>query len=134
VLGGSALVVASLVTLVALFGPVIVLTEGWLDARLPHAAAGDGRIVAGYGVVTLLGSFLTLFAVVPAYLGSEDLRLAGIALAVVGGATLASWRYRVIERPLPALVTPLARLAIVGAVIAGSAVALAEVSGAIGRA
>jgi hypothetical protein len=32
------------------------------------------------------------------------------------------------------LVTPLARLAIVGAVIAGSAVALAEVSGAIGRA
>ena len=134
VLGGSALVVASLVTLVALFGPVIVLTEGWLDARLPHAAAGDGRIVAGYGVVTLLGSFLTLFAVVPAYLGSEDLRLAGIALAAVGGATLASWRYRVIERPLPALVTPLARLAIVGAVIAGSAVALAEVSGAIGRA
>ena len=69
---------------------------------------------------------------VPAYLGSEDLRLAGIALAVVGGATLASWRYRVIEQPLPGWVMPLARLAIVGAVIAGSAVALSEVSGAIG--
>ena len=134
VLGGSTLVVASLVALVALFGPTIVLAERWLDARLPHAGPDDRRITAGYGVVTLLGLALTMLAVVPAYLGSDDMRLPGYTLVVAGLATIASWRSRVVDRPLPAWVSLAGRLAIVVAVVSGFAVAINEVMEAIGRA
>lgn len=133
VLGGSTVVVASLVTLVAVFGPVLVLVEVWLDARLPHAGDDDRGIIGGYTVVTLLGLVIGSMAVVPAYLGPEDLRPAGLALLVVGVTTLASWRSRVVGSPLPGWIPPVARLAILTAVIAGSAVALGEVSEAIGR-
>jgi hypothetical protein len=132
VLGGSTPVVASLVTLVALFGPTIVLAERWLDARLPHAGRDDRHVVTGYGVVMMLGLTLTLLAVLPVYLGS-DLRIAGLALVVVGLATLASWRYRVVDRPLPSWVASVARLAIIVVVAAGSYVAVVEVAEAIGR-
>lgn len=134
VLGGSTVVVASLVTLVALYGPILVLAEGWLDGRLPHAAVGDRGVIGGYGVVTLLGVVIGLMVVVPAYLGPEDLRPAGLALLVVGVATLASWRSRVVGRALPGWIPPVARLAIVSAVIVGCAVAIGEVTEAIGRA
>ena len=133
ILGGSTVVVASLVTLVAVFGPILVLADRWLDVRLPHAAEGDRGVIGGYAVVTLLGLFIGLMAVVPAYLGPDDLRPAGVALLVTGVATLASWRSRVIGRPLPGWISPVARLAIVVAVVAGSAVALSEVTEAIGR-
>jgi hypothetical protein len=133
VLGGSPLVVASLVALVALFGPTIVLAEGWLDGRLPHAGHEDRAVIGAFSVVTLLGVALILILVVPAYLGG-DLRVAGVALVVTGFATLASWRARVIDRPLPGWVPPVARLAIVVAVVAGTSVAIGEVSEAIGRA
>jgi len=133
VLEGSVLVVASLVALVALFGPTIVLAERWLDARLPHAGTDDRQAIAAYGVVTMLGLILTMLAVVPAYLLSDDLRITGVAILVVGLATLALWRSRVIDRALPSWVAIAARLAIVAAVIAGSAVALGEVTEAISR-
>jgi len=132
VLEGSALVVASLVALVALFGPTLVLAERWLDARLPHAGPDDARVIAGYGVITMIGLMLTVLAVVPAYLGG-DMRTAGIALVVVGAATAGSWLLRATDRPIPAWVGIVARLAIASAVIAGSAVALGEATEAIGR-
>jgi hypothetical protein len=133
IFGGSSVLVASLVTLVALFGPILVLAESWLDERLPHAGEDDRGVIGGYAVVTLLGLFIGSMAVVPSYVASEDFRPAGLALLVVGGATLASWRSRVVGRPLPRWIPPVARLAIVIAVIAGSAVALGEVTEAIGR-
>jgi type IV secretory pathway TrbD component len=133
VLGGSPAVVASLVALVALFGPTIVLAEIWLDARLPHASRDDPGALGAYTIVTLLGVALMLLLVVPAYLGG-DLRIAGIALVVIGVATLASWRARIVDRPLPGWVPLIAGLAIVVAVVAGASVALAEVSEAIGKA
>ena len=133
VLGGSPAVVASLVVLVALFGPTIVLAETWLDTRLPHAKRDDPGAIGAYIIVTLLGVALTLLLVVPAYLGG-DLRIAGIALVVIGVATLASWRARIVDRPLPGWVPLVARLAIVIAVVAGASVAFAEVSEAIGQA
>jgi hypothetical protein len=132
ILGGSTAVVVSLVTLVALFGPAIVVAEGWLEARLPHAGEGDRAIVARYAIVTLLGLVFGLMAVVPAYLGPDDLRPTGVALLVVGVATLASWRSRVIDRPLPDWVPPMARVAIVAATVAGSAVVVGEVTEALG--
>ena len=133
VLGGSITVIASLVALVALFGPVIVLADGWLEARLPHAVEGDHRVVSAYGAVTLVGLALGLMAIVPAYLGPEDLRPAGLAVVLVGIATLVSWRSRVVGRPLPGWIPTVARFAIVGAVVAGSAVAVGEITEAIGR-
>ena len=120
-------------TLVALFGPILVLAERWLDARLPHAGKDDSGVIGGYTVVTLLGLVIGLMAVVQAYLGPEDLRPAGLALLLVGVLTLFSWWSRIVGRPLPGWMPPVARLAIVTAVIAGSAVALGEVTEAIGR-
>jgi hypothetical protein len=134
VLGGSTAVVASLIALVALFGPVLVVAEGWLEARLPHAGEGDREIVVRYGMVTLIGLVLGLMAVVPAYLGPDDLRPAGLALLGVGVATLASWWSRVVGRPLPAWVPPFARVAIVVAIVAGSAVVIGEVTEALAQA
>lgn len=133
ILGGSIAVVASLVTLVALFGPAIVVAEGWLEARLPHAGEGDRDIVAGYAIVTLLGLVFGLMAVVPAYLGPDDMRPTGVALLGVGVATLATWWSRVGSRPLPRWVPPIARMAIVVAVVAGSAVVVGEVTEALGQ-
>lgn len=132
VLGGSTAVVASLVTLVGLFGPVVVVAEGWLEARLPHAGEGDRKIVARYAIVTLLGLVLGLMAVVPAYLGSDDLRPTGVALLGVGVATLATWWSRVVGRPLPRWVSAMARVAIVVAVVAASPVVVGQVTEALG--
>jgi len=134
VLGGSPVVVVSLVLLVALFGPTIVVAERWLEARLPHAGMEDRGLITGYALVTLLGTLMTALLVVPAYLGSDDMRLPGYALVVTGIATLASWRARVVDRPLPAWVAPVARIAITCAVIAGCIVAAGEATEAIGRA
>ena len=56
VLGHSPPVVASLVVLVALFAPVLVLAERWLDGRLPRPGPTDRAVVAGYTIVTMIGS------------------------------------------------------------------------------
>ncbi len=132
ILGHDPLVVASLILLVALFGPALVLADTWLDRRLPHArATGDGRIVAGYAIVTAIGLLLTLILIVPFYLGS-DVRLAGLALLVVGLCTLASWWYRVErDRQPPRRVALVAIAALSVAVLAGLALATREVLGAL---
>jgi hypothetical protein len=132
ILGRDPLVIGSLVLLVALFGPALVLAERWLDGRLPHPGPGDTRIVAGYVVVTLLGVLLTLFLVVPIYLGS-DLFVAGLAMVVVGVSTLAAWWLRIERRQSPpARLGLLARAGLFVATVAGLAVAAREVMGAIG--
>jgi hypothetical protein len=130
ILGHDPLVVASLVLLVGLFGPALVLVDGWLERRLPHAAASDGRVEVGYALVAALGTVLTIFLVVPLYLGS-DLLLAGLGLVVVGLATLASWWLRVERRSIPPQLMVLARAALTIATIAGIVVAIREVSGAL---
>jgi hypothetical protein len=132
ILGHDPLVVASLILLVTLFGPALALADGWLDRRLPHArVTGDGRIVAGYAIVTAIGVLLTLVLIVPFYLAA-DVRLAGVALLVVGLCTLASWWYRVErERQPPPRVGLVARASLSVAVIAGLVLATREVLGAL---
>jgi len=132
ILGHDPLVVASLVLLVALFGPAMVLADGWLERRLPHARlTGDGRIVAGYAIVTAIGLLLTVVLIVPFYL-TAGVRPAGLALLVVGGCTLASWWYRVErERQPPPRIALIARAGLSVAVITGLVVATREVSGAL---
>lgn len=125
------LVIASLVILVALFGPALVVVDRWLDGRLPHAGRGDGRIVAGYAIVTAIGLLLTAFLVIPIILGS-DIFVAGVALVLVGFCTLASWWFR-IERDgtRPPRLVVIARGALAVAVVAGLAVAIREIAGVL---
>jgi hypothetical protein len=130
-LGRDPVVIGSLVVLVALFGPALVLADRWLDARLPHPVPGESRIVLGYLVVTMLGVLLTLFAVLPTYLGS-DLRVAGVALVVVGLATLLSWRADSRGARLPVWVPPVARSALVVATISGLWVTAGELAAVLG--
>lgn len=125
------LVVASLVVLVALFGPALVLVDAWLDRRLPHPTPDEGKVIAGFWAVAFIGLLLTMFVVVPTYLGSS-LRLAGLALLVVGVATTMTWWYRVEGQASPPVWLPLvARLGLVAAVGGGLAVTVPEVLGAL---
>jgi len=125
------LVVASLVVLVALFGPALVLVDTWLDRRLPHPTPDDGRVIIGFGTVAFIGLLLTMFLVVPMFLGSS-LRPAGLALLVVGLATLIAWWYRVEAKSPPAWLPLVARGGVVAATLGGLWVTLPEVLGALG--
>ena len=126
-LGRDPVVIGSLVVLVALFGPALALLDGWLDRRLPHAGPGDTPIVIAYLTIAIVGVVLTVLVVVPAYLGSE-LRLAGLALVVVGLGTLATWVALVRPLTLPPWVQVVARTALAIAVLAGLWVSADEVA------
>lgn len=131
VLGHDPLVVASLVALVAVFGPALVVVDAWLDRRLPHPGPADRGVIGGFAVVTFLGLVLTTLIVVPFYLGSP-LRLAGAALVVVGLATLATWVLRSRARPVtPGWLTLVGRAGVGAAVVAGLAVVVPEIQGAL---
>ena len=132
VLGRHPLVIASLIALVAACGPAIVLLEAWLDRRLPEAGWSRRTPIVAYALITAVGTVLTAALVVPAFLGG-DLRVAGLALVLVGLATLASWWLRIARgrRAGPAL-TVLARGAIVVAAAAGLAIVLPHVGTALG--
>lgn len=132
VLGHDPLVVASLVILVAAFGPALVLVDAWLDRRLPHPGPADHRVIGGFAIVTFLGLVLTALVVVPLYL-SAPLQSAGVALILVGLATLATWVLRSQGRSAaPAWLTAAGRIALTGAVVAGLAVVIPEIRGALG--
>jgi hypothetical protein len=124
------LVIGSLVALVGLFGPALVVTDRWLEGRLPHPGLNDARILGTYAGVTILGTMLTIFLVVPTFVFS-DLRISGLALFVVGLATLGSWWWRVQRRPAPAAVPLVGRSGLVVATLAGLWVAVAEIAGAL---
>lgn len=132
ILGRDPLVIASLVALVASFGPALVVVDRWLDRRLPHAGPDDRGVIAGYAIVTALGSVLTLVIVVPGFLGSQMV-LAGAGLVLVGICTLASWWFRVmrLEAP-PSVLIVIGRLGLATATVAGLLVATREVAGALG--
>jgi MFS family permease len=134
ILGHDPLVVASLLAYIALFGPALVVTDAWLERVLPHAGPGDTAVWIGFIVVTVLGLLLAAVLMVPLYLGSP-LRPAGIALGVVGVATLVSWWRRIRGQPAaPTWLSAVARTALGVAVIAGVWVTLPDVRAAFGLA
>lgn len=131
ILGHAPLVVASLVLLIALFGPALVLVDRWLDARLPHPGPGGGGVIAVYAILAAIGSLLTLFLIAPFFL-REETRLVGIGLVVVGVATLASWGLRIERDRQPGRrLIIVARVALVVATVAGLVGAVREVGGAL---
>ena len=131
VLRRDPLVVASLIGLVALFGPALVLVERWLDRRLPHAARRSDPATA-YALVTAMGVVLTVFLVVPSLLTSS-LGVPAYALLLVGAATLVTWVWRVRgDAPMDPRLTAAVRVTLVVAVVTGLARSIAEVRGALG--
>lgn len=132
ILGRDPLVIASLVVLVASFGPALVLTERWLDRRLPRPDASDTKVVAGYALVTAIGILLTLLVVLPLFLGSQ-LVVASLSLVVVGVCTLASWWFLAVRKQHPpARLGVIGRAGVVFATAAGLVVSTREVMGALG--
>lgn len=131
ILQHNALIIGLLVVLVALFGPALVVAEGWLDRRLPHPQPRDTGATTGYVVVTVLGLLLTFLIIVPMYLGTSMV-LAGIALVAVGIATVASWALRMRGLPTPQWLYLAARACLGVATVAGLAIATSEVAGAAG--
>jgi hypothetical protein len=130
ILGHDPLVVASLVLLIAAFGPAMVLTEGAFERGMPRVGERPG-VTLVYTAVAAIGTILTMFLVLPTYVGSP-LRVAGLAMVFVGGATLASWVIRMRGRPIPAPLTWLARGALVVATVAGFVFMVPEIRGALG--
>jgi hypothetical protein len=129
ILDRDPLVVASLIALVALFGPALAVVDGWLERRLPIQVSGRGE--TGYALVTALGVLLTLFLVAPTLLGAP-LFGAGIAVAVIGLATLTRWGLATVARSEPPWLPWVARGAFVVATVAGLAATTREVIGILG--
>jgi hypothetical protein len=132
ILGHDPVVIGSLVLLVAAFGPAMTLVDAWLDRHLPHPGPGGSAILTVYGVIAAIGSLLTLFVIAPFFLQPES-RVVGIALIVIGLATLASWGLRIArEREPGPRITWTARGAVTIATAAGLVAAAPEVLGALG--
>jgi hypothetical protein len=90
--------VALLLVLVGGAGLTISLFDTWIDRRMPAAgtsAASDGVNLA----LGVAGAGLIFPAVLAAYLGGEG--PLGVALVVVGLATLVAWTYRYRSEPEP---------------------------------
>ncbi len=132
VLGHDPTVVAMLLALIALMGLSIALVDGWLDRRLPHATSARTGAALLYVIVTLLGAVLVLPLVVAGYFAPES-RWVGIALVVIGLATVYRWVLRVRGHPRPTTILTIAgRTALLTAVVLGFAAAVPEISGALG--
>ncbi len=125
ILGHDALVVASLVILVGLFGPALVLAERWLEPRLPHPTERDRGTIGTFAVLASIGSLLFVLLVVPAFFGPQ-LQPVGLALLVVGGATLVTWAARMRGQPIPTWALTLGRLGLIAVVVLGASLVIPD--------
>jgi len=129
VLRHDPLVIGALVLLVALFGPMLALTDAWLDRRLPHRPTRGGN--RAYLAVTVTGLAIALLLVLPMFLGSA-LWLTGLAMVATGFATLAWWNLRARGRSsLPPGLLIVGRAGLLAATVVGLAVAVPEITGAL---
>jgi hypothetical protein len=125
ILRPRAVILAMLFLLVALAGLTTAVVDGVLERRLPRAEQHPGRLVAGYGAVAVLGLpavFFTLLAYFsPTFHSDPRPPGVGLALLVVGTATALTWllRMRRDEPTVPAVVTWVARAAVVVAIALG---------------
>jgi len=121
--------VAMLLLLVGIAGVSIALFDSWLDRRIPVAGASPVSD-AIYLTLSVAGAGLILPPVLAAYLGGET--ALGLALLVVGLATLAVWAYRYQGKPRPAWLTAAGRVALLGAVLVGVLALAPDVGQALG--
>lgn len=120
ILDRDPLVVASLVILVGLVGPAVVVVEGWFESRLPRPTVSDRTTIGSFAVMASVGLLLFVVGVIPLYL-SPDLRPVGVALVVVGVATLATWVARTAGRSTPAWALLVGRMGLAAAALIGLA-------------
>lgn len=136
ILGYDPVVVALLVGLVGAIGFFIALVDGWLDRRLPRAAAGARISTTAYLIVTLLGLVLILPLAMATLLAQPEHRAAiraGWALLVIGLCTLAWWALRVKGRASPPRwLTLTGRGALLVAVVLGVVTSLPHIRRATG--
>jgi hypothetical protein len=132
VLDHHPLVVASLVGLVALSGPVLVVADGWLDRRLPHPTSDTSRVFAGYIVLIAIGASIGLPLTIQGALSGPSQPLA-LTLIATGLMTLAWWRLRLRGEPNPPAALRLAAdTALVAGTFVGFLVLAPEISGVLG--
>lgn len=132
VLRRDPLVVAILITLVASIAPAMALIDGWLDRRLPHVTARGSRAGSAYVLLTVVGGAFGAMMLLPSAAGGPSQPL-GLTIIVVGLVTLAWWYQRLHGQRTPrrSLVIG-ARAALLLGTIAGYAVLIPEITGALG--
>jgi hypothetical protein len=123
-------VVGLLILLIAVIGFLFALVDDALDRRLPPAT---GRALTAYWVLTMVGLIVAMLVVLSILAGPKT-GLMGVALLAVGLATLGTWVFRVRGRPSPTWLFIGGRVALVTAVVLGSARTLPEVTRALGMA
>jgi hypothetical protein len=136
----EAAILAMLIGLVAILGVAVALIDDFLERRSPAAHAASARTRALYWIFLAIGLVLAPLAV-GAYFSSESPGFrppadVGLAMLVVGAATLTWWTLRVrdgrTERPFALLVV--ARGALLVAVILGGARLAREVAAILANA
>lgn len=125
-------VVGVLIALIAVIGLLFALVDDTLDRRLPPAR---GAAFAVYLGLTSVGILLALMVLV-SFLAAHDTLtvLMGVALAAVGLATLGAWMLRVRSRMMPTWLLVAGRVALVAALVVGSARTVTELPRALGMA
>jgi hypothetical protein len=132
VLRRDPLVVAVLIVLVALVAPAMALVDTWLDRHLPHAPSGRSTVGGIYVALTVVGGTLGSLLLAQSLLGRQSQPL-GVTIVVVGLITLAWWYQRVHGRTAPSRgLVVAARAVLVLGTVAGFAVLIPEVRGALG--
>lgn len=131
ILGRDPLVVASLLGLVALVGPLLVVVDDWLDGRLPRPRFDDRGTIGVYIAITAVGALLTVLGTVPTYLGSRAFPI-GVALLATGIATLTWWGARMRGTEAAPWVRGLGRIGVAAVVTAGFAISVPDVLRVLG--
>jgi hypothetical protein len=129
VLQHDGVTVGLLLLLVAAAGLTISLFDSWLERRLPRAGALRAAD-AIYLALSAAGGGLILPAVLGIYLGGET--LLGVAVVVVGLATLLFWANRYQGKSLPAGLSVAGRASLLIAVVVGVLALAPDVATALG--
>ena len=132
VLRHDPVVVATLLALVAVTAPAMAVADGWLDRRMPHAAAVASpagivyTVLAGIGVV--LGSLLVLQSI-----GGQESQTLGVTVLAAGAVTLCWWAQRLAGRDAPSRGLRIAgrTILLVGTAV-GCIALVPELAGALG--
>jgi hypothetical protein len=95
------LVVASLLVLVGSTAPVAALADGWLDRRLPRAAALATPAGLGYLALAVIGALVGGLPFVRGAITPGESQPLALTVVLVGLVTLAWWRERLGGREVP---------------------------------
>lgn len=132
VLRHDPVVVATLLALVAVTAPAMAVTDGWLDRRMPHAAAVASPVGIVYTVLAVIGLALGSLLLLQS-LGSGESQPLGVTVLAAGSVTLVWWADRLAGRDTPSRSFLLVgRTILVVGTAVGYAILIPELAGALG--